>query len=139
MHHKNMELLIKANTKMGKWEIWTEREYYVQEDTDVLNKDVQIFLNTTHFPSLPFCGPQTKPHGVRELSKHYHIIFDTTLGHGICTICQMPCACIECTSMLDKPSIPYLSPQQQPHYQPIKDFTYWPVLVSFNSWNIMTL
>ena len=41
--------------------------------------------------------------------------------------------------MLDKPWIPSLPPQQQLVYQPVHDFTYLPVLVCFNNWNIIIL
>ena len=41
--------------------------------------------------------------------------------------------------MLDKPWICGLTLQQQPRYQPVTDFSYWPVLGSFNNWNIITL
>ena len=61
-------------------------EYHVQNDADVAHKDVKLFCNTNQFPSLPFCVPHTKPHGVRVLSKHYHMLFDTKLRHVICTI-----------------------------------------------------
>ena len=45
-------------------------EYHVQEDADVAHKYTKMFLNTNQFPSFTFCGPHTKPHGVRGLSKH---------------------------------------------------------------------
>ena len=38
--------------------------------------------------------------------------------------------------MLDKPWIPGLTPQQQLHYQPVHDCTYWTVLSYFKNWNI---
>ena len=57
------------------------------------------------FPELPFCGPHPKHHGARGLIKHYHLRFDPKLGHGVCVICRIPCACVSCTSMLDKPWI----------------------------------
>ena len=41
--------------------------------------------------------------------------------------------------MLDKLWVPGLPPQQQPCYQNLKYFTYWPVLGQFNNWNIITL
>ena len=41
--------------------------------------------------------------------------------------------------MLDKPLIPGLPPKQQPQYQHVTDCTYWPVLGSFNNWNIIIL
>ena len=84
-------------------------EYNVQNDADVAHKYVKIFFNKNQFPSLPFCGPHTKPHGVRGLSKHYHMRFDTKLGHGICAIHRIPCTYAACKSMLDKPWIPGLT------------------------------
>ena len=41
-------------------------------------------LNSTHFLTLQFCGPHTKPHGMIVLSKHYHLNLDPKLGQGIC-------------------------------------------------------
>ena len=98
-----------------------------------------MFCNTNQFPSLPFCGPYTKPHGVRGLSKHYHVWFDITLGHGICAILHILCACVECTFMLDKPWIPGLTPNKQLCYWPVTDCSESPVIGSFNNWKIITL
>ena len=61
-----------------------------------------MYCNKDQLPELPFCGPHPKPHGKRGLSKHYHLRFDPKLGHGICAICFIPCACVACTSMLDQ-------------------------------------
>ena len=33
----------------------------------------------------------------------------------------------------------WLTPKQQLRYQPVADCSYWPVLDSFNNWNIITL
>ena len=93
---------------------------------------------TNQFSSLPFCGPHTKPHGVRGLSKHYHMIFDKKLGHEIWAIILLPCAYAKCTSMIYKTWIHSLTPQQQLRYQPVIDFAYWPLLWSFKIWNIIT-
>ena len=41
--------------------------------------------------------------------------------------------------MLDKTWIPGLTPEKQPRYQPVTDCYYWPVLGSFNNWNIIIL
>ena len=41
--------------------------------------------------------------------------------------------------MLDKTWIPGLTPEKQPRYQPVTDCYYWPVLGSFNNWNIILL
>ena len=66
---------------------------------------MKIYCDTNQFPALPFCGPHTKPHGARGQSNYYHLLFDTKLGHGICAISRIPCACVACTSMLDQPYI----------------------------------
>ena len=55
---------------------------------------VKIYCNTNQFPSLPFCGPHSKPHGTRGMSKHYHLRFDPRLGHGVCAILCIPCECV---------------------------------------------
>ena len=80
---------------------WTNREYHVQDNADVSHKDVKIYFDTNQLPELPFCGSYPKPHGARGLSKHYHLCFDPKLGHGICVIRHILCACVACTSMLD--------------------------------------
>ena len=41
--------------------------------------------------------------------------------------------------MLNQPWTPDITYQKQPHYQPIKGCTYWPVLGAFNNWNIIQL
>ena len=64
-----------------------------------------MYCDTNQFSTLPFCGSHQKPHGARELGKHYNLRFDPNLGHGICAIIRIPCACVECTSMLDQPWI----------------------------------
>ena len=61
-----------------------------------------MHCNTNQFPELPFCGPHSKPHGTRGLSKQYHLRFDPKLGNGVCAIGRIPCACVACTSMIDK-------------------------------------
>ena len=84
---------------------WIDIEYHVQDNSDLAHKYVKIYCDTNQFPALPFCGSHPKPHGARGLGNHYHFSFDTNLGHGICTIRQIPCACVACTSMLDQPCI----------------------------------
>ena len=59
----------------------TYRYYYVQDNYDVAHKYVKIYCYTNQFTALPFCGPHPKPHVKRGLSKHYHLSFDTKLGH----------------------------------------------------------
>ena len=39
--------------------------------------------------------------------------------------------------MLDKPWAYKVDPKKYPHYQPIADCKYCPVLVYFNNWNII--
>ena len=116
-----------------------ERKYHVQDNADVAHRYVKIVCDANQFPSLQFCGPHTKAHGVIRLSKHHHIRFGPKLGYALCIILQITCSCAECTSMLDKPWVPGFSPQQQPRYQPVHDFTCWPLLGCFNKWNIITL
>ena len=58
---------------------WLEREYNVQEEADVYHKDVKMFCNKNHFPTIEFCVPHTKQYGVRGFSNHYHMIFDLKL------------------------------------------------------------
>ena len=96
-----------------------------------------MYCATDQFHEFQFLGPQKKPHGVYGLGKHYHMCFDPKLGHGMCEIRHIPCACNPCTSMLEQSWDPGMQEQKNPHYQPVKDFTYWPVLGSFNNWNII--
>ena len=117
----------------------TDIEYHVQENADDPYKRVKIYFNTDQLSSFPFCGTHPKPHGARELSKHYYLRFDTKLGHGICAICCIPCACVVCTSMLDQHRISGIYSKKQSHYQPVTNCTYWPVISSYNNWNIIHL
>ena len=71
---------------------WTGRKYHVQDNADVEHKDVKMYCNTNQFPTLPFCGPHSKPPGARGLSKHYHLRFDTKLGMVVCEIRRIPCS-----------------------------------------------
>ena len=63
---------------------WIDIQYHVQDNYDVAHQDVRIYSNTNKFPELSFCGPPSKPHGARGLSKHYHFSFDPKIGMGIC-------------------------------------------------------
>ena len=103
---------------------WTERQYRVQDDSDVAHQDVIMYCNKNKFPALPFCGPHSKPHGARALSKHYHLRFDPKLGNGVCSIRLIPCACVACTSMLDKPWISGIPSYEQQCYNPVTKCTY---------------
>ena len=83
----------------------TEIKYHVQDDATVELKDVRIYCNTNQLPELSFNGSHSKYHGAIGLSQHYHLRFDQKLGMGVCEIHLIPCACVACTSMLDKPWI----------------------------------
>ena len=100
-------------------------------------KDVKMYCNTNQFPELPFCGTHSKPHGPRGMSKYYHLRFDPKLAMGECEISRIPCACVACTSMLDKPWISSIPSDKQELYKPVTNCTYWPVLGAFNNWNII--
>ena len=78
----------------------------------------------------------TKKHGVLGLGKYYNMSFDTKLGYGTCAIRCIPCACTQCTPMLDKTWSTGGSSYQQPQYQLVKYFTDWPVLGYFKNWSI---
>ena len=78
---------------------------HVQDNADISQQYVKIYCDTNQFPSLTFCVSYPKPHGARGLSNNYHLRFDPNLGHGICAILKIPCACIACTSMFDQPCI----------------------------------
>ena len=55
---------------------WTDREYHVQDNSDVAHKDVKKYCDTNQFPELPFCGPHPKPKGARVFSNNYHLHVD---------------------------------------------------------------
>ena len=118
---------------------WTNREYHVQDNSDVQHKDVKIYCNTTQFPVLLFCGSHPKPHVSRGLGKHYHIRFDQNLGNGTCVIRRIPCSCVVCTSMLAQPYIPGVQSTKQARYQPVINCTYQPFLGPYSNWNIIHL
>ena len=117
----------------------TDREYHVQDNADVAHKYVKIYCDTNQFPALPFCGSHPKPRRARGLGKHYHIPFDPNVGHDICEICRIPCACVACTSMLDQPWIFGVQSTKQARYQPAINCTYWTVLRPYNNCNIIYL
>ena len=118
---------------------WTDRQYHVQGNSAVAHQDVKMYCNTNQFPSLPFCGPHSKPHGARGLSKHYHLRFDPKLGNGICEIRRIPCDFFACTLILDKPWISGIPSDEQERHKPVTKCTYWQVLGSFNNCNIIQL
>ena len=111
----------------------------MNQNKDFEHQDVKIYCATNNFIELMFQGPHNRPHGVRGLGKHYHMHFYPKLGHGTYPISIIPSACNLCTSILDQPWVPVFTEQQQLCSQPVKDCTYWPVLGSFNNWNIIKL
>ena len=100
---------------------------------------MKIYFDTNQSPTLPFCGSHPKPHGARGLSKNYNLRFDPKLGHGICEIICKPCACVACTSILDKPWISDIPSTKQACYQHFTNCTYFKVVGSYNNWNIIDL
>ena len=100
---------------------------------------MKIYCDTNQIPALPFCGPHPNPRGERGFSKHYHLRIDPKLGHDICVIHRIPCACVSCTSMIYQPWIYGITSKKQARYQPVIYFTYWPVMGSYNNWNIIHL
>ena len=98
-----------------------------------------MYCKINQFTALKFCGPHSKPHGARGLSKNYHLYFDPKLGNGICAIRRTPRACIVCTSILDTHWIYGIPSDEQDRYKPVTKYTYWPVLGYFNNWNIILL
>ena len=98
-----------------------------------------MYCDTNQFPALKICGPHPKTHGARGSSKHYHLLFDKKLDHGICEICRISYACIAFTSMLYQYWISGIPSNKKPCYQPVTDCTYWPFLGSYNNWNIIHL
>ena len=74
-----------------------------------------MYCDTNQFPELQFCGPHTKPHGVRDLIEHYNSHFNPKIGHGICAIFRIPCAYVACTSMFYQPWISGIPLKKQAH------------------------
>ena len=118
---------------------WTDRNYHVQDNAAVEHQDMKMYCKTSQLPALSFWGPHSKPHGKKGLSKHYHLCFDPKLGMGICAILRVSYACVACTSILDKPWISGIPPDEQVCYKPVTKCTYWPVLGSLKNWNIIQL
>ena len=56
-------------------------EYHVKHNEDVEHQDVKMYCSKNQFPELEFIGPHNKTHGVSGLGKHYHMRFDSVLGH----------------------------------------------------------
>ena len=102
-HSKNGVFDQGKNDKLFMERKWIDRQYNIQDNSNVSHTDVRMYCNKNKFPALPFCGPHSKPHGARGMSKHYHLRFDPKLGNGACAIFRIPCACVAFTSMLYKP------------------------------------
>ena len=83
--------------------------------------------------------PHSKPHGAMGLGKHYNFRFDPKLGNGVYAIIHISCSCVVCTSILDKTWISGIPSDEQERYKTVTKCTYWPVLGSFNNWNIIEL
>ena len=98
-----------------------------------------MYCDTNQLPALPFCGPHPKPHKARETTNHYHLRFDTKLGHGIFEIIHTPFACVGFTSVLEKPWISGIPSNKQELCEPITNCTYWPVMGSYNNFNVIEL
>ena len=105
----------------------------MQKDEYVEHQYVKMYCATNQFPKLPFFNSYKKPHGVRGLSKNYHMCFDPKLVHGICVIHSITYMCTQCISTLDQPCTSGIPSHQQPCNQLVKGFTYWPVLGSFRN------
>ena len=92
---------------------------------------------TRHFTALKFCVWHAKTHGVQYLIKQYHLEFDSKLVYGTCAIGRIPCAFVAYINMLEKPYYPGVSHNKQSRYHNVLYFTYWPVLGTYNSWNMI--
>ena len=132
-----MESLIRENT--GKYPVKENGQIVIIMFRIMLmlrTKTWKYIFDTSQFPALLFCGSHPKPRGSSRLSKHYHLRFDPKLGRVIFAICRIPCACVGCTSMLDKPCISSIPSTNQARYQPVTNCTYWKVMGSYKNWNI---
>ena len=73
------------------------------------------------------------------MGNHYHLRFYPKLAMGECVIHRIPCACVACKSILDKPWIYGIPSDEKDRYKPVTKCTYWPLLGYFNNWNIIQL
>ena len=120
-----MVSLIRSNTKKD------SRKENLQTDSIMFRiilmlhtKMLECIVTQINTKKLPFCGPHYKPHGARWMSKHYHFRFGQKLGNSVCAIFLIPCACVACTSILDKPWISGIPSDKQERYKPITNCTY---------------
>ena len=80
LYHKNRKHVVIYQGKYRKISSkrkLKDREYHVQDNSDVAHKYVKMYFYTNQLSELPFCGPHPNPHGARGLSKNYHLRFDT--------------------------------------------------------------
>ena len=98
-----------------------------------------MYCDTNQLPTFTFCGSHPKPHRERGLGKNYHLSFDPNICHGICAIHRIPCACVVCTPMLNKPCTLGIQSIKQARYQPVINCTYWRVLRPYDNWTIIEL
>ena len=117
----------------------TDIQYHVRYNADVAHKDVKMSCNLNQFPALSFCGPHSKPHRSMGFSKRYHLHFYPKLDNGVCAILRIPYACVACTSMLYKPWMSGILSNKKEHYKPVINCNFFPVIGSFNNWNIILL
>ena len=122
-HHKNGVIDQVKSRKIFMNRKWTERKHHVQDNADVELKYVKMYCNTNQFPTLPFCGPHSKPHGARGIDKNCPLRFDPKLGMGKCAIRRIPCVFVACTSMLEKPWISGIPSEKQERYKPVTKCT----------------
>ena len=137
MYHTNVVFWITGNKKPVKWTKVGNIEYRVQNNEDVEHQYVKMYFNTNKFRIMPLCGQHNKPHDESWFSNYYSMCFNPKLWQDTCVIYNITCMCNQCTSRLDKSWNTGVSTHQQPGYKPLKDFTYWNVVVYFNSWNII--
>ena len=71
----------------------TECEYHYQDRKDESHTSARMSFSTTQLPELDFCGLHMKPHGLRGLSKHDHILLDPKLGRKMFNKTDTLCIC----------------------------------------------
>ena len=140
MNNANMALYTTKNTiKRSSKQKWKNMEYHVKHNKDVDNHEGKVYLSTNQIPELQFLVPHNKPHGVGGLGKNYPTSFYRKLGHEIYAIHFILYDCNSFNSILYQPWVTSVTYKQQPHNQPVKNCTYWPVLGYFNNWNNLQL
>ena len=118
---------------------WTYREYHFRVMLMFHTKTWKYIVIPTNYLHYRFVIHIQSLMDQGGVGKHYHLRFDTNLGHGICVICRIPCACVVCTSMLDKPWISGIQSTKQERYQPVINCTYWKFLGPYKNWTTIEL